>query len=70
MTKHWDKPEEGDQVMAGLYSIRECLTSKLFQLDNETESELVEVGAIEMDTEEMAMCLDDAISLLEKVRNL
>ena len=68
--KHWNKPEEGDQVMAGLYSIRECLSSKLFQLDNETESELLDVEVIEMDTSEMNDCLNEAISILEKIKEL
>ena len=68
--KHWQKPEEQQQVMAGLYSIRELMNNGMFQLDSETEDDMLDCGAIEVEVEEMRMCLDDAITLLEKEAKL
>ena len=68
--KYWNKPEEFDQLMAGLTSIRELMNNGMFQLDEETEQEMVECGAIEMDVEEMEGCLDEGIKVLEDIGKL
>ena len=62
--------EEMKQTLAGLHDISELMSSGLFQLDNETESELLDVEVIEMDTSEMHDCLNEAISILEKIKEL
>tara|TARA_R100001163_G_C5064428_1_gene202045 strand:- start:3157 stop:3369 length:213 start_codon:yes stop_codon:yes gene_type:complete len=62
------REEEKNQLINGLYSIRECMICELFQLDNETEDELIETGCIEMPTDEMLLCLEEAISIIEKLK--
>tara|TARA_R100001463_G_scaffold15959_1_gene41449 strand:- start:1252 stop:1614 length:363 start_codon:yes stop_codon:yes gene_type:complete len=64
------REEETNQLLSGLYSISEMMRSDLFSLDEETEEDMLECGAIEMDTEEMAMALDEAIALIEKLKKL
>ena len=62
--------EEQDQVSLGLYSILELMNNGMFDIDCETEDEMMECGAISMHTEEMIICLEDAIDFLEKVKKI
>ena len=57
--------DELQQTIAGLQGIKELMSSGVFQLDKNYESELLEAGAIEMDTFEMAECLDETITILK-----
>tara|TARA_R100001443_G_scaffold116545_1_gene137283 strand:+ start:453 stop:644 length:192 start_codon:yes stop_codon:yes gene_type:complete len=61
---------EQEKIIKGLEDISECMGSGLFQLDNETEDEMLEHGCIEMDTSEMQVCLDSAIKLLNEIKKL
>ena len=63
------KKNKGDIIKA-LQSISELMGSGLFQLDNETENELLETGCIEMDINEMEINLDKAIFLLKEIKKL
>ena len=62
--------EEIKQTLRGLHNISELMGSGLFQLDNETESEMLDAEVIEMDTYEMHYCLNEAIAILEKIKGL
>ena len=57
-------------IIKALQSISELMGSGLFQLDNETENELLETGCIEMDINEMEINLDKAIFLLKEIKKL
>ena len=57
-------------MIKALQSISELMGSGLFQLDNETEDELLQTGCIETDTKEMEICLDKAIVLLREIKEL
>ena len=63
------KKNKGDIIKA-LQSISELMGSGLFQLDNETENELLETGCIEMDINEMEINLDKPIFLLKEIKKL
>ena len=63
------KKNKGDMIKA-LQSISELMGSGLFQLDNETEDELLQTGCIETDKKEMEICLDKAIVLLREIKEL
>ena len=64
-SNYFQKPEEAQQIISGLLSINELMSNGMFQLDNETEEELISCGAIEMEVEEMQLCLESTISILE-----
>ena len=57
-------------MIKSLEEIAELMRSKLFQLDNETEEELKEVGVISKYQEELLKDLEDAIVLLEKIKEV
>lgn len=57
-------------MIRSLKEIAELMRSNLFQLDNETEEELKEVGVISKYQEELLKDLEDAIVLLEKIKEV
>ena len=67
MINIFTKEEEKEQVLSSLNSINELINNGLFQLDEETEIELVKCGVIEQDVEEMQVCLESAISIIENL---
>ena len=62
--------EEIKQTLCGLHNISELMGSGFFQLNEETESEMLDAEVIEMDTSEMHDCLNEAIAILEKIKGL
>ncbi len=68
--QYFGKKEEAEQVISGLLSINELINNGLFQLDEEIEQEMLKCGAIEMDVEEMQMCLESTIDILEHLSKL
>ena len=65
--RYWNKPEESKQLLAGLSSLLELMNCELFQLNEETEQDMLECGAIEMEVEEIKMCLSEAIEIIKDV---
>jgi len=63
-------PQEPTDMIKGLLDIQECMGSSLFQLDSETEDEMMEQGCISMYTEDMQEQLDEAIKLLKLIQKL
>jgi len=63
-------PQEPTDMIKGLLDIQECMGSGLFQLDSETEDEMMEQGCISMYTEDMQEQLDEAIKLLKLIQKL
>ena len=57
-------------MIRSLKEIAELMRSNLFQLDNETEEELKEVGVISKYQEELLKDLEDAIVLFEKIKEV
>ena len=43
------------------------MNCELFQLNEETEQDMLECGAIEMEVEEIKMCLSEAIEIIKDV---
>ncbi len=65
MVTIFTKEEEKNQVVSALMSINELINNGLFGLDEDTEHELLKCGVIEMDVEEMQLCLDNVISIIK-----
>ena len=63
-------PQEPSDMIQGLLDIQECMSSNLFQLDSETEDEMMEKGFISMYTEDMQEQLEQAIKLLKVIQKL
>ena len=59
---------ENEYLLDGLNDISELIGSGLFQLDNETENEMLECEAITMDVQEMHLRLGKVISFISSVR--
>ena len=55
-------------MLTSLKEIAELMGSNLFQIDGETEEELLEEKVISKYQEELLNDLEDAISLLEKLK--
>ena len=67
MINIFTKEEEKDQIISALMSINELINNGMFQLDEETEKELINCGIIEQDVEEMQLCLESVISIIEQL---
>ena len=70
MINIFTKEEEKDQIISALMSINELINNGMFQLDEETEKELINCGIIEQDVEEMQLCLESVISIIEQLPTL
>tara|TARA_R100001082_G_scaffold15920_1_gene8099 strand:- start:161 stop:358 length:198 start_codon:yes stop_codon:yes gene_type:complete len=57
-------------IIKGLEDIQECMGSDLFQLDSETEDEMLKEGCISMYTEDMQEQLEQAIKLLKLIQKI
>ena len=55
-------------MLESLKEIAELMRSNLFQLDEETEEELLKTGIISKYQEDLLNDLEDAISLIEKLK--
>ena len=67
MINIFTKEEEKDQIISALMSINELINNGMFQLDEETEQDMLDCGAIEQDVEEMQLCLEDVISIINQL---
>tara|TARA_R100001594_G_scaffold19351_1_gene37755 strand:+ start:151 stop:348 length:198 start_codon:yes stop_codon:yes gene_type:complete len=62
--------ELNKNIIKGLEDINECMGSGLFQLDSETEDEMLEGGCISMYAEDMQEQLEQAIKLLKLIQKI
>jgi archaellum component FlaC len=57
-----------EKILSCLKDVSNQLGSGMFNLDEETEQEMLECGAIDNEVEEMENGVDDAIKFLETIK--
>ena len=67
LTKVFKSEDDKKAILNGLNHINELINNGMFQLDEETEQDMLKCGAIDMFVYDMQLCLEDAIKLIESL---